>query len=178
MGVWWAPLCFPAGVHPFPCGKQVVGHILRPVWCVWLSSSAKVVTCHASWPVAGERMGWAPHTWNLHVPFPPFVEACWDLTFALLWGGRRSETACIAEGTAAHLPSQAGGTAVQAAIISSSPPACCLDEQGVTWGLKSAAVKSLTWLFCLKGGRDQVWLCSRFSSSVLLGKHLLVLSLC
>lgn len=78
------------------------------------------------------------------------------MTFALLWGGRRSEAACIAEGTAAYLPSQAGGTAAQAAIISSPPPACCLDEQGMTWGLKSAAGKSLTWLFCLKGGRDRV----------------------
>lgn len=141
-------------------------------------SPTKVVTCHTSWPMAGEHVGWAAHTWSLCVLFLPFAEACCNLTFAPLRGARGSEAAPRAEGTAAHLPSQAGGTAARAAVVSSPPPAPCLDEQSMTWGLKSAAGKSLTWLFSLKGVRDHECDSAHISGpSVLLGKHLRALSL-
>lgn len=133
-------------------------------WCVVPSSPAEVVTCHASQPADGEHVGWAPHTWSLCVvQLLPSVELRSDLCATR--GGRRSAAAPIAEGTAAHQPSQAGGTA---AIIPSPPPVRCLDEQRMTWGLKSAAGKSLTWLFFfffLKGRQgSRPWLCSHFRS--------------
>lgn len=49
----------------------------------------------------------------------------------------------------------------------------------MTWGLKSVAVKSLTWLFSLKGGRDQESESAHISGPfVLLGKYLCAVSLC
>jgi len=149
------------------------------------ASAAMAVTCHTSQPMAGGHMGRAAHTWSRCVACLPVVEACRDLTSAPLWdptsaplqGGGRSEAAHMAERTAAHLPSQAGGTAVWAAVVPSPPPACCWGEQSMTWGLKPAAGNSLTWLFSLKGGRDQECDSAHISGpAVLPGKHLRALS--
>lgn len=97
--------------------------------------------------------------------FLPRTGACWGLTSALLWGGRRSEAACIAEGTAAHLPSQAGGTAVKAAVIPSPPPDTA--EMSRVWpgGWSPLQKKALHGFLFPKGRKgSRVWVCSHFRS--------------